>query len=96
MPNALLARLCSQSVTRGFAWRNLGLPFPLPDKTNAEGLFDQPYAIPHYRVEHVEAYNEVPVGNWRSVGHAFNGFAMECFLDELGEAGATIDVGAIC
>jgi isoquinoline 1-oxidoreductase beta subunit len=83
MPQAIFARLCSQSVTRDFLKRNLGLPFPAPDKTNAEGLYDQPYDIPHYRVEHVEARNEVPVGNWRSVGNAFNGFAMECFLDEL-------------
>jgi isoquinoline 1-oxidoreductase beta subunit len=87
MPDVLSARICSQSVMRGFIQRNLGLPFPFPDKTNAEGLYDQPYAIPHYRVEHIEADNEVPVGNWRSVGHAFNGFAMECFLDELARMG---------
>jgi len=83
-PHALFARICSQSVNRNFIHRNLGIPLPLvPDKTNAEGLFDQPYEIPHYRVEHVEAENEVPVGNWRSVGHSFNGFAMETFLDEM-------------
>jgi isoquinoline 1-oxidoreductase beta subunit len=87
MPEALLARICCQSVMKDFLKRNTGMPFPLPDKTNAEGLFDQPYAIPHYRVEHVEAENEVPVGNWRAVGHGFNGFAMESFLDELAHAG---------
>jgi isoquinoline 1-oxidoreductase subunit beta len=87
LPDTLFARICSQSVMRGFIKRNLGWPFPLPDKTNAEGLYDQPYAIPHYRVEHVEADNEVPVGNWRGVGHGFNGFAMECFLDELARMG---------
>jgi isoquinoline 1-oxidoreductase subunit beta len=87
MPEALFARVCSQSVTRDFAKRNLGLPFPVRDKTVSEGLYDQPYAIPHYRVEHIEADGEVPVGNWRSVGNAFNGFAMECFLDELARAG---------
>lgn len=86
-PEVLFARICSQSVMRDFAKRNLGWPFPLPDKTNAEGLYDQPYAIPHYRVEHVEADNAIPVGNWRGVGHGFNGFAMECFLDELARAG---------
>jgi isoquinoline 1-oxidoreductase beta subunit len=88
-PEALFARICSQSVTKDFLKRNLDLSLPAaaPDKTNAEGLYDQPYAIPHYRVEHYEAENEVPVGNWRSVGHAFNGFAMECFLDELARAG---------
>jgi isoquinoline 1-oxidoreductase beta subunit len=87
LPEVLLARICSQSVMKGFLNRNLGAPFPFPDKTNAEGLFDQPYAIRHYRVEHVEAENEVPVGNWRSVGHAFNGFAMESFIDELAHEG---------
>src|SRR5262249_42244813 len=92
MPEALSARICSQSVQKGFLGRNpIGVPLPplgpFPDKTNVEGLHDQPYAIPHCRVEHVEAENEVPVGNWRSVGHSFNGFAMECFLDELARAG---------
>jgi len=87
MPVALSALVCSQSVTRDFAKRNLGLPFPMPDKTVSEGLYDQPYAIPHYRVEHIEASGEVPVGNWRAVGNGFNGFAMECFLDELARAG---------
>jgi isoquinoline 1-oxidoreductase beta subunit len=87
MPQALTARICSQSVMRDFLKRNSGAPFPLPDKTNAEGLFDQPYNIPHFRVEHVEAENEVPVGNWRAVGHGFNGFAMESFLDELAHEG---------
>jgi len=86
MPDALFARICSQSVMKGFLKRNLGAPFPFPDKTNAEGLFDQPYAIPHYRVEHIEADHAVPVGNWRGVGHGFNGFVMETFLDELGRA----------
>jgi isoquinoline 1-oxidoreductase beta subunit len=53
---------------------------------------------PALSVEHVEAYSaEVPVGNWRSVGHAFNGFAMECFLDELGGGGNDpFASGAIC
>jgi isoquinoline 1-oxidoreductase beta subunit len=88
MPFALLARVCSQSVNRSFVPRNTGLPLPfVPDKTNVEGLFDQPYDIPNYRVEHVEVENEVPVGNWRAVGHGFNGFAMECFLDELAHVG---------
>jgi isoquinoline 1-oxidoreductase subunit beta len=88
-PEALFARICSQSVTKDFLKRNLdwSLPAAAPDKTNAEGLYDQPYAIPHYRVEHDEAENAVPVGNWRGVGHGFNGFAMECFLDELARAG---------
>lgn len=87
MPDSLFARVCCQSLTKNYIKRNLGWPFPLPDKTNVEGLFDQPYAIEPLHVEHVEAENIVPVGNWRSVGHSFNGFAMECFLDELATEG---------
>lgn len=87
MPESLFARVCCQSLTKNYIKRNLGWPFPLPDKTNVEGLFDQPYAFEPFHVEHVEAENIVPVGNWRSVGHSFNGFAMECFIDELATKG---------
>ena len=58
-------------------------PIDTPDKTTAEGLFDQPYAIPHQRMAHVATRHPVPVGFWRSVGHSHNAFATECFIDEL-------------
>jgi isoquinoline 1-oxidoreductase beta subunit len=87
MPDAIHARLCSQPVMKNYLKRNTGWQILPLDKTDAEGLCDQPYAIPNFRVEHVEAENEVPVGNWRAVGHGFNGFAMECFLDELAREG---------
>lgn len=58
-------------------------PVDLPDKTASEGLFDQPYAIPHQRIEHAFTQAGVPVGFWRSVGHSHNAFFTECFMDEV-------------
>jgi isoquinoline 1-oxidoreductase beta subunit len=44
---------------------------------------DVPYAIPHYREEHVEQDPGIPTGPWRSVGASQNAFAIEGFIDEL-------------
>lgn len=54
-----------------------------PDRSNSEGLFDQPYAIAHQRIAHVATHHRVPVGYWRSVGHSHNAFFAESFIDEL-------------
>ena len=69
-------------------WLERGMPalasrIDLPDKTTSEGLFDQPYGVPHQRVAHVATHSGVPVGFWRSVGHSHNAFFSECFIDEL-------------
>jgi len=69
-------------------WMERGLPalagpVDLPDKTASEGLFDQPYAFAHQRIEHVFTRSGVPVGFWRSVGHSHNAFFTESFIDEL-------------
>lgn len=58
-------------------------PVDTPDKTTAEGLFDQPYGIPHQKMEHVATRMGVPVGFWRSVGHSHNAFFSESFMDEI-------------
>ncbi|MDE2605285.1 MAG: xanthine dehydrogenase family protein molybdopterin-binding subunit [Burkholderiales bacterium] len=58
-------------------------PIELPDKTAAEGLFDQPYGFAHQRMEHVFTHSDVPVGFWRSVGHSHNAFFLESFVDEI-------------
>jgi len=55
----------------------------MPDRTQAEGLWDQPYEIPDRRCTHVNFPTPVPIGNWRSVGHSHMAFFTECFLDEL-------------
>ncbi|MGE0485366.1 MAG: molybdopterin cofactor-binding domain-containing protein [Gammaproteobacteria bacterium] len=63
-----------------------GLPLAGPDKTNLEGAMFLPYATPHRRVEHSDVPIVPPVGFWRSVGHSFNAFFTESFVDELAQA----------
>lgn len=59
-----------------------------PDPSSVEGLAFSPYAFPHYLVEHSLMEGPVPVGFWRSVGHSFNAFLIESFVDQLAaEAG---------
>lgn len=62
---------------------SLAGPVDLPDKTTAEGLFDQPYGFAHQRMAHSATRTGVPVGFWRSVGHSHNAFFAESFIDEL-------------
>lgn len=62
-------------------------PLPVsPDKGQIEGAFDLPYALPHQLVEQVLCPSVLPVGYWRSVGHSYNAFFTECFLDEVVQA----------
>jgi len=61
----------------------IGLSTPGPDISIVAGGWDQPYAIPHYRVTGYRAPEMVPVSSWRSVGASINGFLHESFLDEL-------------
>jgi isoquinoline 1-oxidoreductase subunit beta len=87
-PVAFWNRIAGPSVTRSFMDRLLpagGMDFP-PDKTNAEGAADLPYEFPDLRVEHVLSKTPVPVGFWRSVGHSYNAFFTECFIDEIAAA----------
>ncbi|TNF58571.1 MAG: xanthine dehydrogenase family protein molybdopterin-binding subunit, partial [Rhodobacteraceae bacterium] len=57
-----------------------------PDKVLVEGAFNQPYAIPNYRIRGHVADLKIPVGFWRSVGNSFNGFFFDTFLDEMAHA----------
>ncbi|WP_209424919.1 molybdopterin cofactor-binding domain-containing protein [Pararhodobacter sp. SW119] len=83
---ALEARIAAPSVTRQAVVRMTGLPAFGPDTGHVEGAFDQPYAIPNYRVEGYLADLDIPLGFWRSVGHSHNGFIHESFVDELAHA----------
>lgn len=67
------------------AWfgRLTGMSIPGPDATITTGSWDQPFAIPNYRVTGYRAPDMVPVSSWRSVGASGNGFFHECWLDEL-------------
>jgi isoquinoline 1-oxidoreductase beta subunit len=78
--------IAGQSVTRAAGKRMTGLTALGPDRGHVDGAFDQPYAIPNYRVRGYLAKLPVPVGFWRSVGASFNGFIHESFLDELAHA----------
>lgn len=60
-----------------------GLSVPGPDATITTGSWDQPFAIPNYRVTGYRAPDMVPVSSWRSVGASGNGFYHDTFLDEL-------------
>ncbi|MBM3275384.1 MAG: xanthine dehydrogenase family protein molybdopterin-binding subunit, partial [Candidatus Sericytochromatia bacterium] len=53
------------------------------DETSIEGAASLPYAIPNVRVRHVVADPGIPIGYWRSVGHSYNAFAVEHFVDLL-------------
>ncbi len=66
--------------------RAVGLPAVGPDKTTVEGLFDHPYDIPHQRIAHVKVDSPLSLGPWRSVGHSYNAFFKESFVDELAVA----------
>lgn len=74
--------LAAPSVT-GSQTSRLGASLPGPDMAIVAGAWDQPFAIPHYRVTGYRVPETVPVSAWRSVGASANGFLHECFLDEL-------------
>ncbi|MBI1943486.1 MAG: xanthine dehydrogenase family protein molybdopterin-binding subunit, partial [Betaproteobacteria bacterium] len=81
-------RIVGQSCTQGLTARLLpaAASDAMKDKTMAEGAYDLPYAMPNRLVEHVLASQPVPVGYWRSVGHSYNAYFVECFLDEVASA----------
>jgi isoquinoline 1-oxidoreductase beta subunit len=57
-----------------------------PEKSEVGGAEQMPYAIPNVRLEYNQVASAVPPLWWRSVEHSFNGFAVECFIDELAAA----------
>jgi len=75
-----------QAIVPAFLPRTTGLPGLGPDKTTAEGAFDQAYEFPHVRVGHVTVDLPIPVGFWRSVGHSHQAFFKESFVDEVAHA----------
>lgn len=81
--DALDLSVAQCSVMAGSIRRLTGLSLPGPDFTITTGSWDQPFAIPHYRVTGYLAPPMVPVSSWRSVGASGNGFLHDCFLDEL-------------
>lgn len=80
------AQVAGQGVMGQMMPRYFGLPSAGPDRALVEGLFDQPYRIPRYRVRGHTAELALPVGPWRSVGSSHNGFIHESFIDEMAHA----------
>jgi len=74
--------IASASVTSSWFGRVWQAP-PGPDATIVAGAWDQPFAIPNYRVTGYRAPEMVPISTWRSVGASGNGFLHDGFLDEL-------------
>ncbi|MGB3406039.1 MAG: molybdopterin cofactor-binding domain-containing protein [Jannaschia sp.] len=72
----------SPSLVQSWFGRVFIVP-PGPDVMLVWGAFDQPYAIPNYRVTGYAAPPMVPVGSWRSPGACSNSFFHESFLSEL-------------
>jgi isoquinoline 1-oxidoreductase beta subunit len=64
----------------------LGQSVPGPDVSLVAGAWDQPFAIPNYRVTGYRTPELAPISSWRSVGASGNGFLHACFLDELADA----------
>ncbi|MCC7410122.1 MAG: xanthine dehydrogenase family protein molybdopterin-binding subunit [Gammaproteobacteria bacterium] len=86
-PQAWWHRIACPSVTQSFMQRLWPIGASARKANpNVEGAVQLPYAIPNRRVEHVNVTSPVPVGFWRSVGHSFNAFFTECFIDELAHA----------
>jgi isoquinoline 1-oxidoreductase subunit beta len=85
-PTAITVQTASQSPFKAFSRRvKFTWTTQTPDRTAAEGLWDQPYEWPALRVGHRELDFAVPVGLWRSVGHSHHAFFLESFVDELAE-----------
>ena len=79
---AWVNKAASQYILPQYFPRNAGLPLLGPDKTSIEGAFDQPYEFTNAHVSHVAVDLPIPVGFWRSVGHSYQAFFKESFLDE--------------
>ena len=75
-----------QAIVPQVLGRLWGLPGAGPDKTTAEGAFDQPYEWPAARIAHHIVDLPIPVGFWRSVGHSHQAFFKESFVDEAAHA----------
>ena len=76
----------SQAVLPQVLSRLFGLPAAGPDKTTAEGAFDQAYEWPNAKISHCAVDLPIPVGFWRSVGHSHQAFFKESFVDEVAHA----------
>lgn len=76
-------KIAAQAITKEAGSRMMGLPLSGPDKSHLDAAFNQPYAVPNFRVQGHLAKPMLPIGFWRSVGASSNGFFSDTFIDEL-------------
>lgn len=94
LPEAVELRVATPSIMKSLGKRLFpSLPIGGPERLLTEGAFDQPYTIANYRVTGIETAMDIPVGSWRSVGHSFNAFFHESFLDEIAAKGGQDPLG---
>jgi isoquinoline 1-oxidoreductase beta subunit len=80
-------RIVSQSISRSFTARMLPwAAMDTPDNTTSEGAADLPYEFANSLIDHIPVELPIEVGFWRSVGHSYNGFFTESFMDEMAHA----------
>lgn len=87
-PIAWSNRIVTQPVIVSFVERAMpDLPItPERDRSMTEGAIELPYEIDNVLVDKVAPRLPIEVGNWRSVGHSFNAFFNESFVDEMAHA----------
>jgi len=84
LPIALPPRL--RRWLMGNATRLIASNAVLADVLATEGATNHGYAIPSQRVIYTPIKTPFTTSWWRSVGHSFNGFIIEGFIDELAHA----------
>jgi len=82
---ALRDTLVGQSIMKGSPFEAMMVKNGI-DGTSVEGMANQPYAIPHFRLDVTTTDMNVPVLWWRSVGSTHTAYALEAFIDELAQS----------
>lgn len=85
LPHSWYHRLVCQSFMIGTAMEAMIVKNGV-DTIAVEGASEIPYAIPNFQVEWHRGMDVVPTLWMRSVGHSYNAFAKECFIDEMAYA----------
>ncbi|NNC99407.1 MAG: xanthine dehydrogenase family protein molybdopterin-binding subunit, partial [Gammaproteobacteria bacterium] len=84
-PSAVDLQLAAPSVSESQMSR-INMSMPGADPSIVQAAWDQPYAIPNYRVTGYRTATTFPVSSWRSVGASQNGFFHESMMDEIAHA----------
>ena len=72
-------RIISPSILAQRGWISAGAE----DGQATEGATGIPYSMSHRLIEYGAHPASVPIGFWRSVGHSYNAFVVESFIDEI-------------